>query len=137
MLTVALSGAVHFPFEGQVRPGYLALPEAPALVPAVVVVHELYGLNANIRRIAERFATHGYAALAVDLFAERSRVVCLARMLAGSLTDALNHVGVRELRAALSFLADHPAIDGVRLGAAGYCLGGGLVLALGCADKRL
>ena len=50
---------------------YLAQPGGAGLFPGVVVIHEAYGLNDNIRDIARRFADEGYAALAVDLFAGR------------------------------------------------------------------
>ena len=60
------------------------MPEGPGPHPGVVVIHEAYGLNDNIRGIAGRFATEGYAALAVDLFTDRSRAVCMARMLASA-----------------------------------------------------
>lgn len=135
--TNVASSDVRFHVDAVFRPGWLVLPPGTGPFPGVVVVHELFGLDPNIRRVTERFATHGYAALAVDLFAERSRSLCLARMLWGALTNAFDHVGIRELRSGLTFLADHQAVDGTRLGAVGYCLGGGLVLALGCADQRL
>src|SRR5256885_1398042 len=49
--------------------GYLALPEGPGPHPGVIVIHEATGLDDHIRRITDRFAGAGYAALAVDLFA--------------------------------------------------------------------
>jgi dienelactone hydrolase len=51
----------------------------------VVVIHEAFGLNENIRDVARRFAAHGYAAFAVDLFAGRNRAVCTARFMGGML----------------------------------------------------
>src|SRR6266571_3068336 len=46
-------------------PAFLALPEGRGPFPGVVVIHELFGLNENIRDITRRFAENGYAALAV------------------------------------------------------------------------
>jgi len=43
--------------------GYLACPEGDGPFPAVVVIHEAFGLNENIKDIARRFAGEGYAAL--------------------------------------------------------------------------
>ena len=59
---------------------YLALPDATGRSPGLVVVHEAYGLNDNIRDICRRFADEGYAALGVDLFAGRNRAVCTGRL---------------------------------------------------------
>lgn len=117
--------------------GYLALPGGGGLHPGVVVVHEASGLNDNIREICHRFAGEGYAALGVDLFEGRNRAVCMARMFAGSLAGNLDYFGVPALKAALGQLAGHPAVDGDRIGAIGFCLGGSIVLTWGCTDSRL
>jgi carboxymethylenebutenolidase len=61
---------------------YLALPDGAGPHPGVVVVHEAFGLNDNIRGICRRLAAEGYAALGVDLFEGRNRAVCMARMFA-------------------------------------------------------
>ena len=49
-------------------------------------IHEAFGLNDNIRDIAGRFASEGYAALAVDLFTGHSRAVCMAQLMGSMLT---------------------------------------------------
>jgi carboxymethylenebutenolidase len=117
--------------------GYLAKPDGEGPFPGVLVIHEAYGLNENIKEIARRFAGEGYAALAVDLFAGRSPAVCMLGLFAGMLTNPLGHGGIRDLRAALSSLAQTPGVDASRTGAVGYCLGGGLAIALACADQRV
>jgi len=116
--------------------GCLALPDAPGPHPGVVVIHEAYGLNDNIRDITARFAAEGYAALAVDLFTDRSRVICMARMLGGALMGR-EQFGVPDLRASADFLISQPEVDGARVGVIGFCMGGGLALAWGCRDERL
>jgi carboxymethylenebutenolidase len=63
--------------------------------------------------------------------------VCMARMLAGAMTGNLDHYGVPALRAALGQLAQHPEVDAARIGAAGFCLGGSIVLTWACTDHRL
>src|SRR5262245_39240428 len=117
--------------------GYLARPEGDGPFPAVVVIHEIFGLNDNIRDIAQRFAQQGYVALAVDLFAGRNRVACMFRFFAGILFNSLDHSGIHDLKAALSWLAQQPGVDGARLGAIGYCMGGSFAVAWACADNRL
>jgi carboxymethylenebutenolidase len=84
---------------------YLALPDGAGPHPGVVVMHEAFGLNDNIRDICRRFASEGYAALGVDLFEGRNRAVCLARMFVGGMRGNLDHYGVPALKAALGTLA--------------------------------
>jgi carboxymethylenebutenolidase len=117
--------------------GYLVLPSGAGTFPAVVVIHEAYGLNDNMRDIAQRFAREGYAALAVDLFAGRNQVVCMFRYFAGSVLNSLNHSGISGLKDSLSWLEKHPQVDGARVGAIGFCLGGGFAIAWASADPRL
>lgn len=116
---------------------YLAIPDGPGLHPALVVVHEAFGLNDNIRDICRRFADAGYAALGVDLFEGRNRAVCMARMMAGALAGNLDHTGVPELKSALSTLGALPEVDEDRIGAVGFCLGGTIIMTWACTDDRL
>ncbi len=118
-------------------PAFYAYPEGIGPFPAVVVIHEIFGLNDHIRGVAGRFAEAGYAALAVDLFGKGNRALCMARLMNGMLLHSLEHVGIRDLKAALSFLAERPEVDAERLGAIGFCMGGGLAVAWACTDDRL
>jgi len=117
--------------------GYLALPDGGGPHPGVVVIHEAYGLNDNIRDICNRFAEEGYAALGVDLFAGRSRAVCMARILAGWLMGALEDFGVRDLKSALERMASLSEVDSERIGAIGFCMGGMYAITWACTDNRL
>jgi carboxymethylenebutenolidase len=76
---------------------YLALPDGEGRYPGVVVVHEAFGLNDNIRDICRRFAEEGYVALGVDLFEGRNRAVCMARMFVGGMAGNLDYFGVPAL----------------------------------------
>jgi len=116
---------------------YLALPEAPGPHPGVVVIHEAYGLNENIKDIAGRFADNGYAALAVDLFGGRNRAICMTRYMTGMLIGSVDRYGISDLKAALTHLAALPEVDGERIGAIGFCMGGGFAIAWACTDERL
>src|SRR6266852_7428447 len=89
---------------------FLALPDGAGPHPGVMVIHELFGLNENMRDICSRFAEQGYAALAVDLFAGRNRAVCMARMFSGWLLGDLNYFGVSALKVALDQLAQLPEV---------------------------
>lgn len=116
---------------------YLALPDSSGPHPGVVVIHEAYGLNDHIRDVTRRFADEGYAALAVDLFTGRNRAICMTRYMAGLLLGSVNRAGIDDLKSALTFLAKQPEVDERRLGAIGFCMGGGFAIAWACTDSRL
>ncbi len=117
--------------------GYAALPDGNGPYPGVVVIHEAYGLNEHIKDITHRFAGSGYAALAVDLFSDRNRALCMARYMTGMLRGSVNRAGIGDLKAALTNLAAIPAVDPLRIGAIGFCMGGGFAVAWACTDDRL
>jgi carboxymethylenebutenolidase len=117
--------------------GYLATPDGPGPHPGVVVIHEAFGLNDNIKDITRRFAEAGYVALAVDLFTDRNRAVCMARYMGGMLLGSVNRYGIDDLKAALTYLAKDRNVDAKRLGAIGFCMGGGFAIAWACTDSRL
>lgn len=117
--------------------GYLARPDGAGPHPGVVVIHEAFGLNDNIKGIARRFADEGYVALAVDLFAGRNRAVCMSRYMAGMLLGSVNRYGIFDLKSALTMLAKMPEVDAQRMGAIGFCMGGGFAIAWACTDSRL
>ena len=87
--------------------------------------------------MTRRFAAEGYAALAADLFTGRNRVVCMTRYMAGMLIGSVNRPGIDDLKASLSYLAKRPDVDAQRLGAIGFCMGGGFAVAWACTDSRL
>jgi carboxymethylenebutenolidase len=117
--------------------GCLVTPDGSGPHPGVVVIHEVYGLNDQIKEICRRFAAAGYAALAVDLFTDRNRAVCMTRYMAGMLLGSVNRYGVSDLKTALTYLAKNRDIDAKRLGAIGFCMGGSFAVAWACTDSRL
>jgi carboxymethylenebutenolidase len=116
---------------------FLVHPDSTGPFPGVVVIHELFGLNDNIRDIAGRFAGEGYAALAVDLFSTASRITCMARIFHGMLIRPVENGVVDDLQAALDFLRARPEVDAARLGAIGFCMGGSYALQLACVAGDL
>src|ERR1700737_2486625 len=117
--------------------GYVAVPDSDGPPPGVVVIHEAYGLNENIKDITRRFADAGYSALAVDLFSDRNRALCMARYMTSMLLGSVQRPGISDLKAALTFLAAMPEVDPQRIGAIGFCMGGGFAVAWACTDNRL
>ena len=105
----------------------LAVPRATAPRPAVIVIHEIFGLNDDIRRMTGRFADLGYVALAPDLYdAGGPRILCIVRtMLALRRQDG---PAFADLEAARAWLAARLEVDPSRTGVAGFCMGGGFAL---------
>ncbi|MEM1414969.1 MAG: dienelactone hydrolase family protein [Myxococcota bacterium] len=114
------------------RRSALALPEgATGSVPGVVIVHDIVGFSADVRRHVLRFAEAGYAALAPDLFGRRTPG-CIVRAIKAA--RAGEGEAFEVLRAARAHLAAQEAVDGARLGIVGFCLGGGFAL-IAAADE--
>jgi carboxymethylenebutenolidase len=128
---------VSFEGDGDRLQGYIARPEGEGPFPGVVIIHEAFGLNENMQDIARRFADEGYVAFAVDLFAGRNRAACMARFIGGMLRGTPERFGIGDLKKALSVLAEQPSVDGERVGAIGFCMGGGFAVAWACTDDRL
>ncbi|MEM7154402.1 MAG: dienelactone hydrolase family protein [Myxococcota bacterium] len=103
---------------------YLSLPaEATAPLPAVVVIHEWWGLNEHIKHWTDRLAEDGYAALAVDLYGGQ---VATDRETALALMKGVDEARAQEiLAAAHQFLADDGRVKADKRGVVGWCFGGG------------
>jgi carboxymethylenebutenolidase len=108
----------------------LFLPDAEGPQPGVVVLHESFGLNDDIRRIAGRFAQAGYAALAPDLYSHGTRVVCLSRVMVDMLSGGVARE-IGDIHATREALAARPEVDAQRIAVAGFCQGGGFALVAG------
>jgi len=132
-----ITQTISFPSGAAQLAGYLARPEGSGPFPGVIVIHEAFGLNEHIKDICRRFANEGYAALGVDLFYGRNRAVCMFRFFGGMLFNSLEHQGIHDLKAALTYLAGQPFVDGARLGAVGYCMGGAFAIGWACSEDRL
>jgi carboxymethylenebutenolidase len=128
---------VTFRFGRGTRPAYVVQPEGDGPFPGVIVIHEISGLSENIKDICRRFADIGYVALGVDLFAGHNRNLCMMRLFSGMVFNSYNNIGIKELRAALTCLGERADVDAGRIGAIGFCMGGGFAVAWGARDKRL
>ncbi|TCD15212.1 dienelactone hydrolase family protein [Oricola cellulosilytica] len=121
---------------GEMR-GYLVMPaDAAGKLPAVIVIHENRGLNEHIRDVARRIALEGFVALAPDFLSLSGGTPSdedKAREMIGALDGAET---LENAKAARQFLASHEATNG-KVGAVGFCWGGGLVNSLAVADPDL
>jgi carboxymethylenebutenolidase len=116
--------------------GYLARGKAKAKRPAVLVIHENRGLNPHLEDVARRFAVEGYLAYAVDLLSLVGGTPPsedAARALHAKMDQA---DAVTVLVAAVSFLKRYPESTG-KVGAVGFCFGGGMVNRLAAASPEL
>ncbi len=118
--------------DGQVATGWLA--EAPNAVASVVVIQEWWGLNDQIRGVAERLAGAGFSALVPDLYKGKSTVEAEeAHHLMTGLDFA--DAAANDVRGAVQFLKARRIGSG-KVGVTGYCMGGALtVLALTMAPE--
>lgn len=121
---------------GGSMPVAIALPDGPGPHPGVVVVHEVFGLNDDIRAITRRFAERGYAAAAPDLLSVGARVRCLAQAFRTVFAFDTDGVVVGRLEAARDELARYSRVDADRTGVIGFCLGGGLALAWAVSGRH-
>ncbi len=121
---VATRDVVYATVGGHEVTGYLASPkDAAEGAPGVIVIHEWWGLNDNIRAMVRQLAGQGYAALAVDLYGgavaetpEKARELMQAAMADSAAADS-------NLRQAYAYLTDR--LKAPRVGSLGWCFGGG------------
>jgi len=114
--------------------GYMALPlsainASPKTFPAVLIVHEWWGLNEYPKQRADQLARLGYIAFAVDLFGDGKTATHPNQAKAYMEKATASFDGLlAKLQAGLSEALRTPQIDPERLAAIGYCLGGSTVL---------
>lgn len=117
--------------DGQSVQGYLAVPAAGTNAPAVVVIQEWWGLNAQIRGVADRLAAAGYQALVPDLYRGQSTVEAEE---ANHLMTGLNfgEAASQDIRGAVQYLKTRAP----KVGITGFCMGGALTLLSLCQSPE-
>jgi carboxymethylenebutenolidase len=118
---------VTFPSGGGTAHGYLAVP-ASGSGPGVVVIQEWWGLTNHIADVSNRLAAEGFVALAPDLYGGTTTHDAAE---AGALMQKLPvQEAARDLAGAVDYLLGHEAVTSQKVGAVGFCMGGGFVLVL-------
>ncbi|HEX8829920.1 MAG TPA: dienelactone hydrolase family protein [Longimicrobium sp.] len=122
---------------GRETRGYMAFPTsagANAALPGVLMIHEWWGLNENVRMMARRLAGEGYRVLAVDMYG--GQVATTPEQARQAMMQVMQNRpgGIENLRAAADFLRGRGA---AKVGVIGWCFGGGwsLQTALQLGDK--
>lgn len=124
------SDVVYATVGGKQVKGYLSRPAAAkGPLPGIIVIHEWWGLNDNIRRMADRLAGEGYETLAVDLYGGQS-----AKTPDDAKRYMMQVMGDKDsakdnLKQAYAYLHDHE--QATRMGVIGWCFGGGWSLQTG------
>jgi carboxymethylenebutenolidase len=118
--------------DGNSVQGYLAEPAKAWAAPAVVVIQEWWGINAQIRGVADRLAAAGYAALVPDLYRGKSTLDAeeAHHLMTGlDFADAAS----QDIRGAVQFLKAR----GSKVGVTGFCMGGALTLLTLCVAPEV
>jgi len=113
----------------------LYLPSGRGPFPALVVIHEWWGMNDWVKQQASNLSHQGYAALAIDLY--RGKVATTPdaahEIMRGVPEDRAN----RDLLAATAYLRTLTTVDPKRMGSIGWCMGGGYAFDLAVLDPKL
>lgn len=117
---------------------YVAYPERQGRAPALIVIHEIFGLTEWEPSVADDFAAKGYVAIAPDLLSSRYGSTAAlgdsARQMMGTLRG---EDVVRDLDAVDAWVRAQPATRADRVGVIGFCWGGGTVWRYAAANPRL
>jgi carboxymethylenebutenolidase len=115
--------------------GMLYSPAGKGPFPALIVIHEWWGLNDWVKEQAAKLADQGYVALAVDLY--RGKVAATPDLAHELMRGVPEDRAARDLRAAFDFLAAQPNVKKDRIGSIGWCMGGGYSLDVALLEPTL
>ena len=125
------SQSISIPTEGGAFDAYLARPAQAGPKPGVIVIQEIFGVNPNIKGVADWLAGEGYCALALDLFWRLERNVSITdpgdaelEKAFGLMTAFDQQAGISDIQTAINFLRADTDICTGKVGTLGFCLGG-------------
>lgn len=111
-------------------PAYWAEPAGDGAVPAIIVVQEIFGVNAGIRAKTDRWAAEGYLAVSPDLFWRQGVGIELDSDVPEQFQKAIGHMqaasvdeAIADIEATARAIRHHPRSNG-KVGLVGYCWGG-------------
>lgn len=126
---------VRVPYGGGEIGAILATPVEVGRFPAVVVIHEWWGLNDHIRDVTGRLASEGIVAVAPDLYDGR---ITADPEAAGSMMMGLDAAeALAKLSATVEFAGKDERSSGEETGVIGFCMGGSYSLLLAIHDERI
>jgi carboxymethylenebutenolidase len=115
--------------------GVLYTPAGKGPFPALIVIHEWWGLNDWVKDQASKLSDQGYVTLAVDLY--RGKVATTPDMAHEIMRGVPEDRAKRDLHAAFEYLASLPTVKPDRIGSIGWCMGGGYSLDLALQEPTL
>ncbi|PYX50672.1 MAG: dienelactone hydrolase family protein [Acidobacteria bacterium] len=115
--------------------GILYTPAGKGRFPALVVIHEWWGLNDWVKEQASKLADQGYVALAVDLY--RGKVAKTPDEAHEIMRGVPEDRAKRDLHAAVEFLKSQSNVQKERIGSIGWCMGGGYSLDVALQEPDL
>jgi carboxymethylenebutenolidase len=131
----ATSKTVSYKSGDETVKGMLYAPEGKGPLPALVVIHEYWGLNDWVKEQAAKLADQGYVTLAVDLY--RGRVATTPDEAHELMRGVPEDRAARDLHAAEEFLQTQSNVKKDRIGSIGWCMGGGYSLNVALQEPAL
>jgi carboxymethylenebutenolidase len=131
-----MAETVEFKSNGHNASGYLVKPPSGS-GPGVLVIQEWWGLDDDLKKMADRLAAAGFVALAPDLYhgqvAGHTEMDKAAHLMNTMPADRAG----RDMSGAVDFLASHPSVTSKGIGVVGFCMGGMLsfIIAANRGDK--
>jgi carboxymethylenebutenolidase len=113
--------------------GYLAKPKASGDYPGVILIHEWWGLNDEIKGTVETLASHGYSVLAVDLF--NGSVATTPEQARAQVSSLNQSIATANMKAALAYLRQNERAN--KTASMGWCFGGGQSMQLALSGEKL
>ncbi len=113
---------VSYPSGQDTVSAYIAMPAEAGRHPALIVIHEWWGLRDWIRRDARDLARHGYVALAIDLY--RGRITDNPQEAYKLMISVPHARAVTDLKAAFKYLSGLNYVNASKIGVIGWCMGG-------------
>ncbi|MFZ0771384.1 MAG: dienelactone hydrolase family protein [Candidatus Sulfotelmatobacter sp.] len=144
LLSVALLASASFAADGktvsyksgdETVQGVLYTPGGKGPFPSLIVIHEWWGLNDWVKDQASKLADQGYVTLAIDLY--RGKVATTPETAHEIMRGVPEDRAKRDLHAAFAFLQSQPNVKKDRIGAIGWCMGGGYALDVALDEPTL
>lgn len=119
---------VTYPSNGTTANAYVATP-ASGEGPGVIVIQEWWGLNDQIRGVADMFAKEGFVALAPDFYHGKGAKIGEPNEAQKLLMEMFQaNTAARDAKAAAQYLTSQPSVTSAKVGVIGFCMGGFLAL---------
>jgi carboxymethylenebutenolidase len=114
--------------DGTEMDAYMSRPDTSGSLPGIIVLQEAFGVNRHIRNVADRFAEHGYIAIAPELFHRTAHGFEGDYNNFNSVTPHMRAMTLEgneaDLRASFEWLRKHKTIQDGNISSVGYCMGG-------------